>query len=74
VTINSDDPPMFNTSLNREYEIAADLLGLDERGVADLARAAVTASYAPIEVQTGILEEIEKYVGSGLLRTEPPRA
>ena len=32
---------MFGTSLNREYEIAADLLGLDEAGVADLARTAV---------------------------------
>ena len=32
VTINSDDPPMFGTTLNREYEIAADLLDLDEAG------------------------------------------
>ena len=31
VTVNSDDPPMFSTTLNREYEIAADLLGLDRR-------------------------------------------
>ena len=30
VTVNSDDPPMFGTTLNREYEIAADLLDLDE--------------------------------------------
>ena len=30
VTVNSDDPPMFDTTLNREYEIAADLLDLDE--------------------------------------------
>ena len=34
VTVNSDDPPMFGTTLNREYEIAADLLDLDERGIA----------------------------------------
>ena len=46
VTVNSDDPPMFGTTLNREYEIAADLLGLDEAGVADLARTAVRASFA----------------------------
>ena len=52
VTINSDDPPMFGTTLNREYEIAADLLGLDEGGVADLARAAVRASFAPEAVRT----------------------
>jgi adenosine deaminase len=31
VTINSDDPPMFSTTLNREYEVAAGLLGLDAR-------------------------------------------
>src|SRR3954471_5567043 len=46
ITVNSDDPPMFNTTLNREYEIAADLLGLDRQGVADLARASVRASFA----------------------------
>ncbi len=61
VTINSDDPPMFGTTLNKEYDIAADLLGLDEAGVADLARAAVRASWAPSDVQERILEEIESY-------------
>ena len=64
VTINSDDPPMFGTSLNREYEIAADLLALDHDGVADLARAAVHASYAPPAVRTSLLEEIDAYLGS----------
>ena len=59
VTINSDDPPMFGTTLNREYEIAADLLGLDETGVADLARTAVQVSCAPDEVKTRILAEID---------------
>ena len=63
VTINSDDPPMFGTSLNREYEIAADLLDLDERGIADLARAAVDASFAPDDVRVSLLAEIEEYVG-----------
>jgi aminodeoxyfutalosine deaminase len=59
VTINSDDPPMFGTTLNREYEIAADLLGLDEAGVADLARTAVQVSYAPQEVKARVLGEID---------------
>jgi aminodeoxyfutalosine deaminase len=63
VTINSDDPPMFGTTLNREYEIAAGLLDLDEAGVADLARAAVRASYAPEDVQTRILAEIDEVAG-----------
>ncbi len=61
VTVNSDDPPMFGTSLNREYEIAADLLGLDEAGVADLARTAVRASFAEEPVKATLLAEIDAY-------------
>lgn len=64
VTINSDDPPMFGTSLNREYAIAADLLGLDETGLADLARAGVRASFAPADVRERILGEIDAYVAA----------
>jgi aminodeoxyfutalosine deaminase len=63
VTINSDDPPMFGTTLNREYEIAADLLDLDEAGVADLARAAVDASFAPEDVKARVSREIDAAVG-----------
>ncbi len=63
VTINSDDPPMFATTLNREYEIAADLLGLGEPGLADLARTAVTSSFAPDDVKTRVLGEISDYAG-----------
>ena len=64
VTINSDDPPMFGTTLNREYEIAADLLALDEAGVADLARTAVRVSFAPDDVKDRILGEIDARDGS----------
>ena len=63
VTINSDDPPMFSTTLNQEYQVAADLLGLDESGLADLARASVTASFAPDDVKTRVLGEIDGYAG-----------
>jgi aminodeoxyfutalosine deaminase len=59
VTINSDDPPMFGTTLNHEYAVAADLLGLDEPGLAELARAAVRASYADDDVKRRVLEEID---------------
>ena len=65
VTVNSDDPPMFNTTLNREYEVAADLLGLDQAGVAELARTAVRASFAEPDVQSRILGEIDAYAASG---------
>ena len=66
ITVNSDDPPMFGTTLNREYEIAAGLLDLDEAGVADLARAAVRASFAEDAVQQRLLGEIDAYVAETL--------
>lgn len=62
-TVNSDDPPMFGTTLNREYAIAADLLGLDAEGVRDLAREAVRCSFAPAEVAARVLAEIDAYTG-----------
>ena len=64
VTINSDDPPMFGTTLNAEYSIAADLLGLTNDGIADLARTAIRASFAPTAVKTQILGEIDLYAAA----------
>ncbi len=61
ITVNSDDPPMFGTDLNREYEIAADLLGLDATGVADLARAAVGASFLDAPGKAALNAEIDAY-------------
>jgi aminodeoxyfutalosine deaminase len=63
ITVNSDDPPMFDTSLNREYELAADVLGLDEAGLAELARTAVRVSFAPHDVKGRVLAEIDAYAG-----------
>lgn len=60
VTVNSDDPPMFGTTLNQEYEIAAELLGLDEAGIADLARSAVRASFMSTVEQADLLAEIDE--------------
>ncbi len=64
VTVNSDDPPMFATTLNREYEIAAQLLGLDEAGLAALARSAVHASFLDDAGKSALLGEIDDYVAS----------
>jgi aminodeoxyfutalosine deaminase len=61
ITVNSDDPPMFNTTLNREYEVAAELLDLDEAGITELARAAVRASFAEAALKSRILSEIDEY-------------
>lgn len=62
VTVNSDDPPMFGTTLNHEYAVAARLLDLDENGLAELARTAVRSSFAADDVRARILAEIDAYV------------
>lgn len=63
VSINSDDPPMFGTTLNDEYAVAAELLDLDEDGLRELAKAAVDASFLPPERKRPLLAEIDAYGG-----------
>jgi adenosine deaminase/aminodeoxyfutalosine deaminase len=62
VTVNSDDPPMFSTTLTDEYVVAAELLDLDLDGVADLARTATRVSFAPDDVKRSLVGEIDAYV------------
>ncbi|MFJ3932575.1 adenosine deaminase [Streptomyces sp. NPDC090029] len=68
VTVNSDDPPMFGTDLNSEYAVAARLLGLDERGVAELAKNAVEASFLDTGGKARIAAEIDAYTTAWLAR------
>ncbi len=64
VSINSDDPPMFGTTLEEEYAVAARLLGLDAHGVAGLARAAVTQSFLDPAGKAELLAEIDAYAAT----------
>ncbi|MEU6022807.1 adenosine deaminase [Micromonospora sp. NPDC047134] len=64
VTINSDDPPMFGTTLNDEYAVAARLLEAGPAQVAQLARNAVTASFLDGTGKRRILEEIDAYLAT----------
>ncbi|TDU75691.1 adenosine deaminase [Streptomyces sp. KS 21] len=68
VTINSDDPPMFGSDLNNEYAVAARLLGLDERGLAQLAKNAVEASFLDEAGKAKISAEIDTYTDAWLAR------
>ncbi|TDB93674.1 adenosine deaminase, partial [Micromonospora fluostatini] len=64
VTINSDDPPMFGTTLNDEYAVAARLLGLGPEGVARLARDAVSAAFLAPADQVRLHAEIDAYLAT----------
>ncbi|MGW7414175.1 adenosine deaminase [Streptomyces sp. NPDC054863] len=68
VTINSDDPPMFGTDLNNEYAVAARLLGLDEQGLAALAKNAVEASFLDPAGKAALTAEIDAYTTEWLAR------
>jgi aminodeoxyfutalosine deaminase len=59
VTLNSDDPPMFATSLGAEYRVAAGVFGLTAADLAGLARNAVHASFIDREGRAEMLEGIE---------------
>ncbi|WP_329011697.1 adenosine deaminase [Micromonospora rifamycinica] len=64
VTVNSDDPPMFGTTLNDEYAVAARLLDAGPEQLAALAREAVSASFLDPAGQARIIAEIDAYAAS----------
>lgn len=59
VSINSDDPPYFATSIGREYDNAVSTMGLTSASLLQITQAAITASFADpatkARLQTSIL-------------------
>ena len=49
ITLNSDDPAMFQTSLPREYQLAQDAFGFTDEHLRELARNSFEASFLPAE-------------------------
>jgi aminodeoxyfutalosine deaminase len=58
VTLNSDDPPMFGTTLTNEFRIAAHTFGLGTAELAELSRTAVRSSFLDAVGKQEILAEI----------------
>ena len=61
VTLGSDDPGMFDTTLVTEYVVAAEVLGVSRQRLVDIARTGVEKSYAPEATKSRILAEIAKH-------------
>ena len=57
VTVNSDDPPMFNTDLVGEYQALADHLGFTAGELERLSLNALRASFLPAERKAALERE-----------------
>ena len=55
VTLNTDDPAMFGTSLSREYQLAQDSFGFTDEHLRELARNSFEASFLPAEKKLAFL-------------------
>jgi aminodeoxyfutalosine deaminase len=49
ITLNTDDPAMFHTSLAREYQLAQDNFGFTDEHLRELARNSFEASFLPAD-------------------------
>jgi adenosine deaminase len=58
VTLNSDDPPYFQTSLKREYDVAAKDFGMDEKALAAVTRTAIEAAFVDRKTKAGLLARL----------------
>ena len=61
VTLNSDDPGMFATTLNSEFGVAHHHFGMDAAQLADMSRGAVRASFCAEHLRRRILADIDAY-------------
>ena len=59
VTLNTDDPAMFQTSLTHEYELAQQEFGFTEEHLRELARNSFEASFLPVEKKLRFLQQID---------------
>jgi len=55
ITLNTDDPALFGTSLAREYQLAQDTFGFTDEHLRELARNSFEASFLPAEKKVELL-------------------
>lgn len=61
VTVNSDDPPLFNTTLLQEYQLLADEFGYDRANLARIARNAFVVAGVDAETKASLLAEFDAW-------------
>jgi aminodeoxyfutalosine deaminase len=69
VTLNSDDPPLFNTDLTHEYTLLMDEFGYSLADVARIARNAFVAAATPETLRNQLLLELDTWVKANVTPT-----
>ncbi len=64
VTLNSDDPPYFWTTLKREYDIAADEFGYAPRELAGFTRTALEAAFVDRKTRAELIARADKMMAA----------
>jgi adenosine deaminase len=59
VTLASDDPPYFDTSIGREYAEAARHAGLDDRALGAVTRTALRAAFVDEDTRAALLARVD---------------
>jgi aminodeoxyfutalosine deaminase len=57
ITVNSDDPPLFGTDLNREYQVLVDHFGFTAAELEQVSLNALHASFLPETQKAGLEDE-----------------
>jgi len=61
VTVNSDDPPLFGTTLNNEYRLLATGFGYGATDLVRIARNAFTSAMCQPELRSSLLHEFDAW-------------
>lgn len=64
LALGADDPLLFSSRLVAQYEVARDVHGFDDAGLADLARGSVRASRASSDVRARLLAGIDDWLAA----------
>ncbi len=65
LTLNSDDPGLFATSLTAEYQLAQHAFGFTDEQMRELARNSFEASFLPAQQKLLFLERVDASAGIG---------
>jgi adenosine deaminase/aminodeoxyfutalosine deaminase len=65
VTLNTDDPAMFRTTLSQEYALAQSEFGFTDEHLRELARNSVEASFLPAEKKLALLNLFDAAAARG---------